>query len=353
VNVGVDVSIGISPREPLNEWMNLSAELERRGVHRIWLIDSHLAMKDVYAGLLTAALATERVELGPGVTNFVTRDPTVTASAMAALAEVSGGRALLGIGAGDSAVRALGRRPSRISELEDGLRLLRTLLDGNDARWEGRTYRLPYGVPRVRLYLAVSRPRMCRLAGRLADGAIIMGPAQPEMLSEQVQWVQAGIEAAGRSVADVELSFVAPTSVNADVGAALDDVRSWASAQARLLADVEQLPATLAKHRHELEQAREGYDYSEHLSTRAGHQATVSDALVGKLAIAGPTDHCRERLRRLRGTGIDSLIFPLMPPRIKRLDELCGLLDGAPGEPMGKPSSRASPVDQPLGTLPD
>lgn len=331
MNVGV--SIGISPREAMTDWMKLAGQLEERGVARIWLIDSQLAMKDVYAGLLAAALATESVELGTGVTNLVTRDPTVTASAIAAVAEASSGRALLGIGAGDSAVKALGHRPSRIDELKEALVFLRAVLAGGEGRLSGRTYRLPYTPPPVKLYLAVSRPRMCRLAGQLADGAILMGPAQPELVGEQVSWIREGIESAGRSRAEVEVSFVAPTSVDDDAHAALADVRSWATAQARLLADVEQLPGDLAEHHDEFERARDTYDYSEHLSTHAGHQQTVSDELVGKLAIAGTASACRDRLQELQASGIDSFIFPLMPPRLKRLSALNGLF-----EAVGKPS---------------
>jgi 5,10-methylenetetrahydromethanopterin reductase len=325
--VNVEVSIGISPREPLRDWMKLAAQLEQRGVKRIWLIDSQLAMKDVYAGLLTAALATETLELGTGVTNLATRDPTVTASAIAAVSELSGGRAVLGVGAGDSAVKALGRRPSRIAELAEGLSFLRAVLDGGQASWDGRNYRLPYAPAPVKLYLAVSRPRMCRLAGELADGAIIMGPAQPSMVGEQVRWIEEGIEAAERRRGDLELCYVATTAVNDDPVAALDDVRSWASAQARLLADVPELPAALAEHKEEIDRARADYDYSEHLSTRAEHRATVSDALVAKLAVAGTPGECAERLRALRASGIDGLIFPLMPPRLKRLETICGLID--------------------------
>jgi 5,10-methylenetetrahydromethanopterin reductase len=327
VNQRLGVSLGISPRESLADWMQLAAQLEERGVSRIWLIDSQLAMKDVYAGLVAASLATHRVQLGPGVTNIVTRDPTVTANAIAAVAELSGGRAMLGIGAGDSAVRALGRRPSRIAELEEALVFLRTVLDGEAGTWMGRTHRLPYPVPGVRLYLAASRPRMCRLAGMLADGVIIMGPAQPAMVSEQVEWIERGIESVGRARADVELSLVAPTSVSDEPHTALADVRSWASAQARLLADVEDLPVALEEHREEFVRARTGYDYSEHLSTHAEHQETISDSLVGKLAITGTSERCRERLRELEACGVDSFIFPLMPPRMTRLDAINDLLE--------------------------
>ena len=85
-------------------------------------------MKDVYAGLQAAASRTERVQLGTGVTNLVTRHPSVTAGAIAALSELSGGRALLGLGAGDSAVRAIGSRPSRVAEMEAALRFFAAIL---------------------------------------------------------------------------------------------------------------------------------------------------------------------------------------------------------------------------------
>lgn len=330
------VSLGISPRESLRDWMELAERLDERGVGRIWLIDSQLSMKDVYAGLTLAALATRRAELGTGVTNIATRDPTVTAGAIAAVAELSGGRAILGLGSGDSALKGLGLRPTRIAELERALQFLRTFLNGERATWNERTLRLPYAAPGMRLFLAVSRPRMCRLAGRLADGAIIMGPAQPALVAGQVGWVLEGIAQAGRHPLEVELSFIAPTSVYDRKVSGLDDVRSWASAQARLLADVEDLPPVLEDHRQELMRARETYDFSEHLSTRAGHRSSVSDELVAKLAIAGSPDDCRQRLGELMATGIESFIFPLMPPRLRRLDTLLGLLG-----PEGHQTSRS------------
>lgn len=314
------VSLGISPRESLRDWADFSVELERGGVSRIWLIDSQLAMKDVHAGLLMAALGTQTIELATGVTNLHTRHPTVTAGAMAGLSEVSGGRAILGLGAGDSAVRAIGRQPSRVAEIEAGLRFFKAVLAGEPARWEGRELRLPQTPPPVPVQLAVSRPRMCRLAGALADGALIMGPAQPELVAEQVGWVRAGAAAAGRDPAEVELSFVATTSLGADEAAALDDVRSWASAQARLLADVEALPPALERHRDELLRAKRSYDFAEHLSTRAGHQDSVSDELVRLLAVTGEPGDCAARLAEILATGIDQLVFPLMGAR--RLERL-------------------------------
>jgi 5,10-methylenetetrahydromethanopterin reductase len=321
--MGVSISIGISPRESLRDWSEFAAELERNGVSEMWLIDSQLAMKDVFAGLACAALSTERMLLGTGVTNLHTRHPTVTANAIAAIAELSDGRAELGLGAGDSAVYGLGRKPSKVAEVRDALGFFGNVLEGRPGTWEGREYSLAQSAPRTPVYLAVSQPRMCRLAGELADGAIVMGPAQPDLLARQLGWIEEGIERGGRQRGDVRVGFITTLSIDDEPERALADVRSWASAQARLQADAVQLPDSLAPFADELARAKHDYNYGEHLSTRAGHQGTVSDELVRTLAIAGDPTHCVQRVRGLLATGVDNLIFPLMGTgRLQRMQTL-------------------------------
>ena len=145
--MGLAISIGISPRESLPSWMDVCAELEDAGVSELWLIDSQLAMKDVFTGLALAAQRTERMTLGTGVVNLQTRHPTVTANAIAAIAELSQGRAALGIGAGDSSVFALGRRPSKVAEVRDALSFFSDVLSGRPGTWEERTYELAQSAP--------------------------------------------------------------------------------------------------------------------------------------------------------------------------------------------------------------
>lgn len=283
-----DVSVGISPRQSFDSWAAFVAELEADGVRRIWVIDSQLAMKDVYAGLVVAALHTKRAGLGTGVTNAVTRHPTVTANAIAAVAEISNGRAVLGLGAGDSALYGIGLKPQKVAEVEEAIGFFREHLD-----------------PGVPIYLAVSQQRMCELAGRLADGAIVIGPAQPDMVRRQVEWIEAAAQTAGRARSAVEIEFMAT------MAPALDDVRSWASTQARLLAHFKEIPDSLDRFRGELARSAESYDFAEHLSTRASHSASVSDDLTRALAIVGSPDECATRLRDLQATGVDTFIFPL------------------------------------------
>ena len=280
---GYDVSVGISPRQSFDNWASFMAGLEAEGVRRAWVIDSQLAMKDVYAGLVVAALNTTRIGLGTGVTNAVTRHPTVTANAIAAVAEISHGRAILGVGAGDSALYGIGLQPQKVAEVEEAIAFFRSHLERS-----------------IPIYLAVSQERMCRLAGRTADGAIVMGPAQPDMVRRQVDWIRSGAPSS-----DFEIAFIAPTSTD------IEDIRSWASTQARLMSHHKELPESLVPFRDEITRSAESYDYSEHLSTRAEHSAAVSDSLVRKLGVVGTADECAARLSELRACGIDTFIFPL------------------------------------------
>ncbi len=317
------VSVGISPRESLESWANFAAELEREGVDRIWLIDSQVSMKDVYVGLALAAMKTSELHLGTGVTNLVTRHPTVTANAITAIAEVSGGRALLGLGAGDSAVFGIGKSPSKMAEIESALRFFRTVFDGGEAEWDGRLFRLACPAQHVPIYVAASQERMCRLAGRLADGVILMGPAQVDVVTRQVDWILDSMRNAGRSRSDVDVCFMATTSLSDDPNQATGDVRAWATGQARLLADFKDLPSSLTPYRSELEAAKQAYDYAEHLSTHAGHRQLISDDLVRRLAVVGSPEECASRLEELFGAGVDTPIFPLMGAgRLERLKAL-------------------------------
>ena len=132
-----------------------------------------------------------------------------------------------------------------------------------------------------------------------------MGPAQADMVRQQVKWIEAGLRAAGRGRSQFEIAFMAATA--ADVG----DVRSWASTQARLLGHHKELPESLAGFQSEIQRSAETYDYTEHLSTHAEHSAAASDDLVRALAVVGTPEECASRLRELQRTGIDALIFPL------------------------------------------
>src|SRR5450759_4042626 len=112
------ISTGVSPREPLTKFAQVAAEADRLGFEAMWVIDFQLGMKDVYLAMLMAARETHHILIGPGVTNLMTRHPTVTANAMSSLDEVSDGRAVLGLGSGATAVYAANMPRSRAADVK-------------------------------------------------------------------------------------------------------------------------------------------------------------------------------------------------------------------------------------------
>jgi 5,10-methylenetetrahydromethanopterin reductase len=322
--IELGLSLGLSPREPEARFVALAREAERLGVDALWVIDSQLAMKDAYVALALAAYETERIGIGPGVTNLVTRHETVVANGMASLATLAPGRVTVGLGAGDSAVFPIGHRPMTIRELQAGLPRLRSLLAGGEIDGDAGPLRLAFAPdPPPPVFLAASQPRMLRLAGAVADGVIVMGPADPAVVADQMAEVDAGARSAGRDPGDVFRDLWVTVSVGPD---AVEDVKSWASAQARWLTRWKRVPPSLERFRDEMEAAAAGYDFGDHLSLRAGHAATISDEFARALAVAGGRDECERRLRSLAQAGPGRITLTLLSGgREARLAELADI----------------------------
>ena len=125
----------------------LGAEAEAGGIETLWVPDSPMIYRDPYATLGFIAGRTRRAALGTLATNPVTRHPAVTAAAILTIQELSGGRARLGIAAGDSAVRRLGAPPVAVAELGSAVRTIRALLRGESAPGDAGGFSLRFTRP--------------------------------------------------------------------------------------------------------------------------------------------------------------------------------------------------------------
>ena len=143
------------------------------GFDHAWFGDSHLIWHEVGPYLTAAAMSTTRMRVGPLVSNPVTRHPTVVASTLATVAQLFDGRAVLGIGRGDSAVWTLGLSPMKLAEFRDALRVVRRLCRGETAEMHGTAIRFPWLTRAVPVLLAAYGPRVLELAGAEADGLIV------------------------------------------------------------------------------------------------------------------------------------------------------------------------------------
>src|SRR3989442_12008145 len=114
----MEFGLTLKPDHALERIVSLTKLAEDSGFTHGWLFDSHVLWKEPYPLLTLMALNSKRMRLGTCVTNPATREPSVTASALAVLQLLSDGRMDLGIGRGDSARRVLGKKPTTLDQLE-------------------------------------------------------------------------------------------------------------------------------------------------------------------------------------------------------------------------------------------
>src|SRR5262245_26814297 len=209
------------------------AELaEGTGYDDLWLADERF-FREVYASLALCALRTRRIRVGPCVTDPYSRHPALTAMAIATLDEISNRRAVLGIGAGVSGFRELGVDASRSAvAIREAIDLIRRLLAGKTVTVKGREVnfqdgRLDFAPPRrdLPIYVASQRAGGCRVAGRLADGAIMQGAVADLLVRFFRETVHGAARGAGRDPKRVSLVARLNVCVADDRAAARDVMR--------------------------------------------------------------------------------------------------------------------------------
>lgn len=194
-----------------------AAAAEAAGFEAAWLPDSQLLWGDVWSTLALAATATQRIALGPGVTNLQTRHPSVTAAAAATLDRLAPGRVRLGVGSGDSALKTVGLSPSRLARMREQSALLRKLLAAEPATIESREVRVRAATgAAVPLYLAATGPKALELAGEIADGVLVLAGFSPELIERAVARVAAGAARGGRGLGELDVCFGALCELGAD-----------------------------------------------------------------------------------------------------------------------------------------
>lgn len=223
----------IPPCRPLTEVAACVRDAEEAGFDVAWLPDSQFLWRDVWSGLSLAAARTGSIVLGTCVTNLETRHPSVTAAAAASVEELAPGRVLLGIGSGDSAVKTLGLRPTRLARMREQVGLLRTLLDGRAADFDGRALAVKAAARPVPIYLAATGPKMQALAGELADGVIVVTGLAPELVRATLDRIDAGARAGGRRVQDLDVCFGTYAHVTSDRREAARIVKPYVVATAQ------------------------------------------------------------------------------------------------------------------------
>jgi 5,10-methylenetetrahydromethanopterin reductase len=242
------------------------------------------------------ATETSRIKLGTGVTNPVTRHASVTAGAIANIEHLAPGRAILGIGAGDAAVRAIGLKPATMKDFAAYVASVRKWLDE-------RGVSLP-------IYQSAAGPRALDTAGKVADGVLISVGTHPALIKKARERVWRSATEAGRDPGMIQITFVVHFALSHDGEEARRAAKPMAARKALDLEwHAEFIGSELADLREDAKRLSQEYDFRNHFDPNAPHNRFVSDALIDALVIAGTPDKCFEQIRVMEQSGVTGIAF--------------------------------------------
>lgn len=144
----MDFGVVLQTDPPARRTIQLAELAEAHGFSHVWTFDSHLLWQEPYVLYSQILSRTQRITVGPMVTNPATRDWTVTASLFATLNEMFGNRTVCGIGRGDSAVRVTNGKPASLKEVRAATHVIRELANCRPVDYKGSRLQFPGHPPR-------------------------------------------------------------------------------------------------------------------------------------------------------------------------------------------------------------
>ncbi|GHJ41337.1 TIGR03842 family LLM class F420-dependent oxidoreductase [Streptomyces sp. TS71-3] len=305
----MDFGLVLQTDPPGSAVVDLMRRAEQAGFRYGWTFDSAVLWQEPFVIHSRILDHTERLVVGPMVTNPGTRTWEVTASTFATLNEMYGNRTVCGIGRGDSAMRVAGRRPNTLARLGEAIGVIRDLAEGREAEIDGQRIRLPWvSGGRLPVWMAAYGPKALALAGQEADGFILQ-LADPYLAEWTIKSVRDAAAAAGRDPASLTVCVAAPAYVGDDLAHAREQCRWFGGMVGNHVAD---LVARYGEHSAVVPEAltayikgREGYDYAHHGRSDNPDTAFVPDEIVDRFCLLGPVEAHLEKLRTLRDLGVD------------------------------------------------
>jgi len=291
---------------------NLANRADRYGYDMIGIADTPGNAMDPWVSVTLVARLAKRARVALCVTNLVTRDAAVSAAAIASIDQIIEGRAVLGIGAGHSGTRNLGRNKSTAKELSEGVTFIKTLLRGKPATLNEATAHLPWVKKPSKVFLAASHPLGLAAAGRTADGVFVNFGLGKDNIAQSEAIVAKGISEAGRPADDVEMWQIGALDCAMDGDVARGKVGAMLAFLAGYVIGDRNLETRgVPKQLHEpLLELRQRY------STRPGdadiklvRELGLFDYLSRRLAICGTPEECLKQALAAKEAGAKRLML--------------------------------------------
>lgn len=328
INKDTRFGILVQAVDPPEQFEELVRLVERLGFEHLWVADSSLHARSAYCYLTLAALHSERLRLGTGITQPVTRHPAIVANAVATLQEISNGRMTLGFGSGDRPVHEIGLKTARLADMRDSMWLFRKLFAGEPATMDSRLFstneaslvgREPLDVP---IYMAASGPKTLALAGELADGVLVQVGVDPKCVSAALELIAVGARKSNRSLDELDIVLMCYGSVDTDRAVARDAARPFAA----------WIPQTVPRYcriagipDEDVQRIKDVYEGGELM--KAEHAAeVVTEQMIDAFTLAGTATEVREKIAVLtQETAVRHFAF--FPMGDNRLDVVRGFAD--------------------------
>ncbi len=301
---------------------NLSREAEENGYTSLWVAE--VAGPNAFVSLAPCAMATKHVDLATGVVPIQIRTPGVLAMETLALNELSGGRAIAGLGVSSPVIverwhGASYRKP--VTAMRECVQIMRELFTKGRCKFEGKVYKCDFRhslithAPRTpRIYLAALNPPMLKLAGEVADG-VLLNYSPPEALAAIIAEVRAGAEQADRNPAEVDIAIYLRMCITEEEDKALESFRRELAGYA-FVDSYNQMFARygLGDQFAEVRKLwREG-------KREDAHKA-LSDADMRRIGAFGGAKSGRDFVARFRAAGVTHpVVFPVGPGRTAERD---------------------------------
>lgn len=310
---------------------------EEGGWDGLSVVDSQNLSGDPFVVLAMAATVTQRLKLQTGVTNSITRTAAALATAAASVQSVSRGRAVLGIGRGDSALAHLGRSPARLGQFERYMRHLQAYLGGRRVPFDeivdisleaapplselrladapedsfiGWIAESQAGERKVPVEVAASGPKVIAIAARTADRVMFALGASPERLRWGIDVARQARGEAGLDPDAIEYGAFVSCGCHPDVDTARNLVLGGLTVQTRFGVMHGKTSGPLSESQKEVMQAlRSAYNMMQHTKHDSDQAAVLTPEFIDEYAIIGMPDRIIERLRELEKIGIEKVVL--------------------------------------------
>ena len=234
----MDFGVVLQTDPPASRVVDLTRKAETLGFSHAWTFDSHILWQEPYVIYAQMLAATDRMIVGPMVTNPGTRNWTVTGSLFATLNDMYGERTVCGIGRGDSAMRVLGHTPAKLATLSEAMKVIKGLAEGEEVTYNGTQQRLPWAKPtQLPMLMAAYGPKALHLCGSEADGFILQ-LADTQIAKWTIEAVKTAASDAGRDPDSLYFCVAAPAYVGDDIEHQRDQCRWFGGMVGNHVADL-------------------------------------------------------------------------------------------------------------------